>query len=40
MKRRNFIALLGGAPAAVPKVGQCPSGWVQSGAYGLDARRR
>jgi hypothetical protein len=28
------------ALAAVPKVGQCPSGWGQSGAYCVDAARR
>jgi hypothetical protein len=28
------------APIAVPKVGACPSGFVQSGAYCVDARKR
>ncbi len=38
----RFVRRCGRSPrrAAVPKVGQCPSGWVQSGAYGLDVRRR
>ena len=27
------------APAAVPKVGQCPSGWMQSGNYCIAPQR-
>jgi hypothetical protein len=28
------------APVAIPKTGQCPSGFTQSGAYCLEMRRR
>ena len=27
------VALAHAAPAAIPKQGQCPSGWMQPGAY-------
>jgi hypothetical protein len=30
----------GPAPVAVPKLGQCPSNWTQSGAYCIEMRRR
>ena len=39
-RERRLLRTDDKAPVAVPKVGQCPSGWVQSGAYCLDARRR
>jgi hypothetical protein len=28
------------APVAIPKTGQCPSNWMQSGNYCIDTRRR
>jgi hypothetical protein len=36
---KPIIAFRCAAPVAVPKTGQCPSGFVQSGAYCIEMRR-
>jgi hypothetical protein len=38
--RRHCAPMRRDAPVAVPKVGQCPSGFTQSGAYCIEMRRR